>query len=127
MILKGLYTTAIDRLPEDNYIKYMRDRFSIFISEDARRGKYIGFIKKNPSYDIKIPFIYDGKIGSFLDHDMRTYHASGICEVKRVIKHLIKDDPERFIQLAEITRVMNEEYQNRRRKAHHLEYYERKS
>ncbi len=125
MLLKGHYNTAADRLPIDKYTRFMFDTFSIMIEEPARYGQYTGFIKRNPMYDIYIPFVNDGHIGSLLHHDCRRYSAAGVVDLKLKIKALIKEDPERFADLARCTRMEREAYELRKKENKHPEYYER--
>lgn len=126
MLLKGHYNTAADRLPIEKYMRFMFDTFSIIIEEPARYGQYIGFIKRNPMYDIYIPFVNDGRIGSLLYHDCRRYSAAGVVELKLKIKAMIKEDPERFADLARCTRMEREAYEIAKRENMHPEYYKRK-
>jgi len=127
MLLKGLYDTATDRLPIDDFKKVMFKRFYINIEEPAGCGSYTGFIKRDPLYDIYVPYLQDGKITGLMRHNCRRYSAAGVVELKRKIKELIKEDPERFKQLAQAVAENEAEYQARKREKAHPEYYERKA
>ena len=58
-------------------------------------------------------------------HNCRRYSAAGVVELKLKIKELIKEDPERFKQLAQAVAENNAEYQARKRERTNPEYYER--
>lgn len=114
MILKGIYSTAVDRLPMDDYIRWMFHTFSIIIEEPAQYGHYTGFIKRNAMYDCYFPFVKDGHIGSLLHHDMRRYSGSSTTDLKQKIKRMMCEDPERFIELAEATKRGHEEWKRKK-------------
>ena len=126
MLLKGLYDTATDRLPIEDFKKVMFKRFYINIEEPTGYGNYSGFIKHNPRYDIYIPYLEDGKIAGLMRNNCRRYSAAGVVDLKYKIKQLIKEDPERFKQLAQAVEENEAEYQARKREKAHPEYYERK-
>lgn len=126
MLLKGLYDTATDRLPIDDFKKVMFKRFYINIEEPAGYGSYTGFIKHDPHYDIYVPYLQDGKITGLMRHNCRRYSAAGVVELKLKIKELIKEDPERFKQLAQAVAENEAEYQARKREKAHSEDYERR-
>lgn len=105
----------------------MFKRFYINIEEPAGYGNYFGFIKRNPCYDIYIPYLEDGKIAGLMRHNCRRYSAAGVVDLKLKIKALIKEDPERFKQLAQAVAENEAEYQARKREKTHPEYYERKA
>lgn len=125
MLLKGIYNTATDRLPIEKYTRFMFDTFSIIIEESVEYGQYTGFIKRDPMYDIYIPFVNDEHIGSLLHHNCRRYSAAGVVELKLKIKAMIKEHPERFAELARCTRADREEYELRKKEKNHPELYER--
>ena len=126
MLLKGLYDTATDWLPIEDFKKVMFKRFYINIEEPAGYGNYSGFIKRNPCYDIYIPYLEDGKIAGLMRNNCRRYSAAGVVDLKYKIKQLIKEDPERFKQLAQAVAENEAEYQARKREKNHPECYERK-
>ena len=126
MLLKGLYDTATDRLPIEDFKKVMFKRFYINIEEPAGYGIYSGFIKRHPCYDIYVPYLEDGKITGLMHHNCRRYSAAGVVDLKLKIKALIKEDPERFKQLAQAVADNEAEYQARKREKAHPEDYERK-
>lgn len=114
MILKGIYSTKIDRLPMDDYIKWMFRKFSIIIEVPAQYGHYTGFIKRNVMYDCYLPFVKDGHIGSLLHHDMRRYSGSSTTDLKQRLKRMMREDPERFIELAMATKRGHEEWKKKK-------------
>lgn len=124
MLLKGLYNTATDRLPIEDFKRVMFKRFYINIEEPAGYGTYSGFIKRNPCYDIYVPYLEDGKITGLMHHNCRRYSAAGVVDLKLKIKAMIKEDPERFKQLAQAVAENEAEYQARKREKTHPEYYE---
>ena len=126
MLLKGLYDTATDRLPIEDFKKVMFKRFYINIEEPAGYGNYSGFIKRHPLYDIYIPYLEDGKIAGLMRNNCRRYSAAGVADLKYKIKQLIKEDPERFKQLAQAVAENEAEYQANKREKNHPECYERK-
>lgn len=105
MILKGLYNTKIDRMKTDQYKSYMFNKLGVIIDEDLSSYKSKGFIMKDIWYRLCIPYIENGDIFSFKRENMEYFGCFyGIIELKRKVKELIKENPERFIELAHIIR-----------------------
>ena len=99
MILKGLYSSKLERSRVDKYISVLMKNFGIIIREDTKYTKIKGFIISDVWYYVYFPKIANGKIISlrFEDMDyMNQYY--GIAEVKYFIKNAIKENPEKFIE-----------------------------
>lgn len=98
MLLKGIYTTFIDRLRIDKYKAHMMSFFGVLIEEDTKDVKIQGFILKNTWYRLYLPYIDEaGQIESFRKDQMHyigVYY--GTANLKKKIKELIKEDPEQF-------------------------------
>lgn len=103
MILRGLYNTKIDRMRTEKYLSYMFNHFGIMVNNDLSSYKSKGFIMKDVYYKLWIPKIDDdGNIISF-KHEYMEYigNYKGIVELKRKIKELIYEQPEKFKSLSE--------------------------
>lgn len=103
MILRGLYNTKIDRMRTEKYLSYMFNHFGVMVNADLSGYKAKGFIMKDVWYRLWIPYTdADGNIISF-KHDKMEYigNYKGIVDLKRRIKELIYEQPERFKKLAE--------------------------
>lgn len=119
MILKGLYNTKIDRMKTEQYKSYMFRKFGVMIDEDLSSYKSKGFIMKDIWYRLYIPYIEDGDIFSFKRENMEYFGCFyGIIELKQKVKQLIKENPERFIELANIIRKENELWQSTNQQQH---------
>lgn len=119
MILKGLYNTKIDRMKTEQYKSYMFRKFGVMIDEDLSSYKSKGFIMKDIWYRLYIPYIEDGDIFSFKRENMEYFGCFyGIIELKQKVKQLIKENPERFIELASIIRKENELWQSTNQQQH---------
>lgn len=119
MILKGLYNTKIDRMKTEQYKSYMFRKFGVMIDEDLSSYKSKGFIMKDIWYRLYIPYIEDGDIFSFKRENMKYFGCFyGIIELKQKVKQLIKENPERFIELASIIRKENELWQSTNQQQH---------
>ena len=119
MILKGLYNTKIDRMKTDQYKSYMFNKLGVTIEEDLSSYKSKGFIMKDIWYKLYVPYIEDGKIFS-LKHENMEYFGCfyGIIELKAKVKQIIREQPERFVELANIIRKDNEQWQSTRQQLH---------
>lgn len=119
MILKGLYNTKIDRMKTEQYKSYMFRKLGVMIDEDLSSYKSKGFIMKDIWYRLYIPYIEDGDIFSFKRENMEYFGCFyGIIELKQKVKQLIKENPERFIELAIIIRKENELWQSTNQQQH---------
>lgn len=119
MILKGLYNTKIDRMKTEQYKSYMFRKLGVMIDEDLSSYKSKGFIMKDIWYRLYIPYIEDGDIFSFKRENMEYFGCFyGIIELKQKVKQLIKENPERFIELASIIRKENELWQSTSQQLH---------
>lgn len=119
MILKGLYNTKIDRMRTDQYKSYMFNKLGVMIEEDLSSYKSKGFIMKDIWYRLYIPYIEDGEIFS-LKHENMEYFGCfyGIIELKAKVKEIIREQPERFVELANIIRKDNEQWQSTSQQLH---------
>lgn len=119
MILKGLYNTKIDRMKTDQYKSYMFNKMSVMIEEDLSSYKSKGFIMKDIWYRLYVPYIEDGEIFS-LKHENMEYFGCfyGIIELKAKVKEIIREQPERFVELANIIRKDNEQWQSTSQQLH---------
>lgn len=119
MILKGLYNTKIDRMKTDQYKSYMFNKLGVMIDEDLSSYKSKGFIMKDIWYRLYIPYIEDGDIFSFKRENMEYFGCFyGIIELKAKVKEIIREQPERFIELANIIRKDNEQWQSTSQQLH---------
>lgn len=119
MILKGLYNTKIDRMKTDQYKSYMFNKLGVMIDEDLSSYKSKGFIMKDIWYRLYIPYIEDGDIFSFKRENMEYFGCfHGIIELKAKVKEIIREQPERFIELANIIRKDNEQWQSTNQQLH---------
>ena len=119
MILKGLYNTKIDRMKTEQYKSYMFRKLGVMIDEDLSSYKSKGFIMKDIWYRLYIPYIEDGDIFSFKRENMEYFGCFyGIIELKQKVKQLIKENPDRFIELASIIRKENELWQSTNQQQH---------
>ena len=119
MILKGLYNTKIDRMKTEQYKSYMFRKLGVMIDEDLSSYKSKGFIMKDIWYRLYVPYIEDGDIFSFKRENMEYFGCFyGIIELKQKVKQLIKENPERFIELASIIRKENELWQSTNQQQH---------
>lgn len=119
MILKGLYNTKIDRMKTEQYKSYMFRKLGVMIDEDLSSYKSKGFIMKDIWYRLYVPYIEDGDIFSFKRENMEYFGCFyGIIELKQKVKQLIKENPERFIELATIIRKDNEQWQSTSQQLH---------
>lgn len=119
MILKGLYNTKIDRMKTEAYKSYMFNNLGVLIAEDLSSYKSKGFIMKDVWYRLYIPYIEDGKIFSFKRENMEYFGCFyGIIELKAKVKEIIREQPERFVELANIIRKDNEQCQSTSQQLH---------
>ena len=119
MILKGLYNTKIDRMKTDQYKSYMFNKLGVMIDEDLSSYKSKGFIMKDIWYRLYIPYIENGDIFSFKRENMEYFgRFYGIIELKAKVKEIIREQPERFIELANIIRKDNEQWQSTNQQLH---------
>ena len=119
MILKGLYNTKIDRMKTDQYKSYMFNKLGVMIEEDLSGYKSKGFIMKDIWYRLYIPYIEEGVIFSFKRENMEYFGCFyGIIELKAKVKELIREQPERFIELANIMRKDTEQWQSTNQQLH---------
>ena len=119
MILKGLYNTKIDRMKTEQYKSYMFRKLGVMIDEDLSSYKSKGFIMKDVWYRLYVPYIEDGDIFSFKRENMEYFGCFyGIIELKQKVKQLIKENPERFIELASIMRKEDELWQSTSQQLH---------
>lgn len=119
MILKGLYNTKIDRMKTDQYKSYMFNKLGVMIEEDLSSYKSKGFIMKDVWYRLYVPYIKDGEIFSFKRENMAYYGCFyGIIELKAKVKEIIREQPERFVELANIIRKDNEQWQSTSQQLH---------
>ena len=99
MILKGLYSSKLERSRVDKYISALMKIFGIIIREDTKYTKIKGFIISDVWYYVYFPKIANGSIISFRYEDMNYINQFyGIAEVKYFIKNAIKENPEKFIE-----------------------------
>ena len=119
MILKGLYNTKIDRMKTKQYKSYMFSKLGVMIDEDLSSYKSKGFIMKDIWYRLYVPYIEDGDIFSFKRENMEYFGCFyGIIELKAKVKEIIREQPERFIELANIIRKENEQWQSTSQQLH---------
>ena len=70
-------------------------------------------------YRLYVPYIKDGDIFSFKRENMKYFGGFyGIIDLKQKVKQLIKENPERFIELASIIRKENEQWQSTSQQLH---------
>lgn len=108
MLLKGFYDTKVDRMKTDEYTTYMFHTFGISIVNDMAILEVSGFIIKNSWFSIYLPKITDaGEVASF-KYEACEYVGQymGIVETKLKIKQLLKEQPERFLQMAQAMQAM---------------------
>ena len=108
MLLKGFYDTKVDRMKSDKYTTYMFHTFGISIVPDMASLEVCGFIIKNSWFSIYLPKITDvGEIAGF-KYETCEYVGQymGIVETKAKIKQLLKEQPERFLQMAQAMQAM---------------------
>ena len=124
MLLKGMYSTTVDRMKINDYKTHMFHKFGVMIEEDLPSIKIQGFIIKDVWYRLWIPYIgQDGKPESFKKEGMEYIGIyQGSVFLKMRIKELIKEDPERFAQMYRGMKLLEKEAEERRYK-----YDERRS
>lgn len=108
MLLKGFYNTKVDRMKTDKYVTYMFHTFGISIVQDIANLEMHGFIIKHSWFSIYLPKITDaGEIVGF-KHEECEYVGQymGIVETKLKIKQLLKEQPDRFLQMAQAMQTM---------------------
>lgn len=119
MILKGLYNTKIDRMKTDKYISYIFSKLGIMVQTDLSQYKSHGFIMKDVWYKLYVPYVENNDIFSFRSENMEYFGCFyGIIELKQKVKQLIKENPERFIELANIIRKDDEQWQSTNQQLH---------
>ena len=108
MLLKGLYNTKVDRMKTDKYTSYMFHTFGVSIVPDIANLKICGFIIKHSWFSIYLPKITDAGEVVSLKYEACEYVGQymGIVETKLKIKQLIKEQPERFLQMAQAMQKM---------------------
>ena len=103
----------------EQYKSYMFRKLGVMIDEDLSSYKSKGFIMKDIWYRLYVPYIEDGDIFSFKRENMEYFGCFyGIIELKQKVKQLIKENPERFIELASIIRKENELWQSTNQQQH---------
>ena len=108
MLLKGLYDTKVDRMKTDKYTSYMFHTFGISIVPDMASLEICGFIIKHSWFSIYLPKLTDAGEIVGLKYEVCDYVGQymGIVETKLKIKQLLKEQPERFLQMAQAMQSM---------------------